>query len=109
MVITGLTRNQLSGSSQTKGSNPLLSAKLKGTNPQGKVPFNIYFYQGFEQGGLPQGKFRPFGERLKSPWACRRRWSRANPLLSAKINTTVDTMLSAVTLGFYVCDQMHFG
>ena len=27
MVITGLTRNQLSGLSQTKGSNPLLSAK----------------------------------------------------------------------------------
>ena len=28
MVITGLTRNQLSGLSQTKGSNPLLSAKI---------------------------------------------------------------------------------
>ena len=27
MVITGLTRNQLSGSYRTKGSNPLLSAK----------------------------------------------------------------------------------
>ena len=29
MVITGLTRNQLSGSYRTKGSNPLPSAKEK--------------------------------------------------------------------------------
>ena len=40
--------------------------------------------KGFEKDGLPTGKSQPFGERLRSPWACSRGSGVANPFGRAK-------------------------
>ena len=53
VVITGLTRNQLSGLYRTKGSNPLLSANFKGISPKGLVPLNLMFCDV----GIREGRF----------------------------------------------------
>ena len=45
MVITGLTRNQLSGSYRTKGSNPLPSATEKACNQADCRLFSYVFFQ----------------------------------------------------------------
>ena len=45
MVITGLTRNQLSGSYRTKGSNPLPSATEKACNQADCRLFSYVFFK----------------------------------------------------------------
>ena len=45
MVITGLTRNQLSGSYRTKGSNPLPSAIEKACNQADCRLFSYVFFK----------------------------------------------------------------
>ena len=45
MVITGLTRNQLSGSYRTKGSNPLPSATEKACNQADCRLFSYVIFQ----------------------------------------------------------------